>query len=115
MLFHDLARNVVLAQPAGHAVEKRTHLVLALLEHAAHGGLVGSRFCNLFAGLGKKAIQYRVVLCCVGCGEPIKVTLARAAVLDEFSLPKLRKMRGDGALAHAEDLLQLGNGEFFAL
>ena len=52
-LFHDFARNIILAQPAGHRVEEGAHLVLPLVQHAAHGGLIGVGFGNLLLGFGE--------------------------------------------------------------
>jgi len=43
--------------------------------------------------------------------QPVEIALARAAVFHQAGLLQLRKMRGDGALAHHQNLLQLGHGE----
>jgi hypothetical protein len=44
----------------------------------------------------------------------VEAALAGAAVFDEAGLLELREVGGDGALAHGEDLLQLGDGELLA-
>ena len=45
----------------------------------------------------------------------IETVLALLAVLDEIGLLELGEMGGDPALAEAEDFLEFGDGEFFAV
>ena len=45
----------------------------------------------------------------------VEALLAGAAQLDESGLAELGERHGDAALAHAEDLLEFGDGELFAL
>ena len=51
------AGNVILAQAAGDAVKEGAHFVLALFEHAAHGGLILRGFGDLGGGAGEEIIQ----------------------------------------------------------
>ena len=44
------AGDVVFAQAAGDGVEEGAHLVLALVQDAAHGGLVGGGFGDFVLG-----------------------------------------------------------------
>ena len=43
--------------------------------------------------------------------EAVEAAFAGAAVFNEAGLLELGEVGGDGALAHAENLLQLGDGE----
>ena len=108
-----LSGDVVATQAAGHGVKEAAHLVLALAQDEAGGGLVGGGFGNLFAGLGKQAGED--ALGGFGLFEPVEIAFAGAPVFDEASLLQLREVGGDGALAHDQDLLQLGDRKFFAL
>jgi len=61
------------------------------------------------AGLSEQAGEEAI-----GGDQLVKAVLAGAAVPDQAGLLQLRKMRRDGALAHDQNLLQLGHGEFLA-
>ncbi len=47
--------------------------------------------------------------------EAVEAVLAGAAVFDQAGLLELGEVRGNRALAHDEDLLQLGHRELFGL
>ena len=51
----------------------------------------------------------------VAGSEAVEAALAGAAVFDQARLLELREVGGDGALAHDQDFLQLGDGELFGL
>ena len=76
-------------------------------------------FCNAFAidfsAVGSPdAILLFFVFPWVG-SEAVEIAFAGAAIFNQFRLLELRKVRGDGALTHGQDLLQLGHRELFAL
>ena len=50
----------------------------------------------------------------IGNAEAVKAVFAGAAVFNQAGLLELREVGGDGALAHDENLLQLGDGELLA-
>jgi hypothetical protein len=96
------------AEATGEFVEVGAHFVLALGEDEAEGVVVGGGFGD-FAGALAEDFQDGFV-----AGEAVEALLAHFAEFDEFGLAELRQGHGDAALAHAEDLLEFGNAEFFA-
>jgi len=82
---------------------KAAHLVLSFAEDAAHGGLIGSGFRNLGFSLGENLVQRAAVR----RTEFVEATLAVRRSSTRPAL-QLRQMRGDGTLAHRQNLLQFG-------
>jgi hypothetical protein len=81
-------------------------------QHAAHGGLVGRGFGDFrFGRAAEHLIQNATP---AGGVEPVEAALAGAAVFDQAGLLQLREVGGDGALAHGENFLQLGDGKLLA-
>ncbi len=104
--------DIVGTETACDGVKEAAHLVLALFEDAAHGGLVGGELGGLLLGVGEDfAEDLMVGRVGWGGGEAVEAVLPGAAVFDEARLPELREVGGDGALAHGEDFLQFGDGE----
>ena len=77
-----LAGHVILAEAAGHGVKEAAHLVLALAQDAAHGGLVGAA-----SGISAFALRENLVQrAAVRGAELVKIALAGAAVFDQAGL-----------------------------
>ena len=110
--FPGFAGDVVFAETAGDAVEEGAHLVLAFFHDAAGGGAVVGGFGDFLLGASEEVVEDVVS---VAGGEAVKAVFADAAVFDQAGLLELGEVGGDGALAHDEDLLQLGDGELFGL
>ena len=108
--FPGFAGDVVAAVASGDVVEEGTRLVAALFEDALKGGLIAGGFGDLSPGLKQELVKGSGT---VFAASAVEIVFARSAVLDQSGLFELREMRGDGALAHGEDFLQLGDGELF--
>ena len=85
---------------------------MPLSKNAAHGRLVGSGFGNLLPARARSSPPKTPLP--PEAGKPVKIALAGAAVLHQPGLLQLREVRGDGALAHHQNLLQFGDGEFLS-
>ena len=107
------AGAVVFAEPAGDEVEILFLCAAAFLENTIEIGTLFADDGKLGHGFGGGLDQRE------GAGgkrraERIERFFAVAAVVDEVDLTQQRELGGDARLAHAEDFLQLGDGQFFA-
>lgn len=102
------AGNVVLSEAAGEFVEVGADAVLALFEDEAEGFVVVAGLGELEGGLAEEVGDGLIA------GEAVEAFLSGAAEFDEFGLAELGEGHGDAGLAHGEDLLEFGDGEFLA-
>ena len=102
-----LAGNVIFAEAAGHASQRKRASCPGAFWTTRRMAAVLCGFGNLLLRLGEQAGQRLPS----GGGEFVEIALAGAAVFDQAGLLELGEVGGDGALAHDQDLLQLGDGE----
>ena len=101
--------HVLPAELARQLVEVAAHVVLPLAQRERKGSLVLFGLGNLAGRLAQKIHQRG------RRGQSVEGVLACAAVARQARRLQLRQMRGNLALPLAENLLQLGHGEFFPL
>ena len=111
--FPGAAGAVVFAEAAGDEVEILFLGTAAFLEDAVEVAAVFGDDGEVSHGLDGGA-QEREGLGRHAGAEGVEGFFALAAVGDEVDLPEERELGGDAGLAHAEDFLELGDGEFLA-
>ena len=101
---------------AGQFVEVGAHLVLPAAQRQPQSFRVLLGFGNLGRGLPQHAsICENPFDSAPRWLQPVQDALSVAPVLHQSGLLQLRQVRGNAALAHAQDLLQLGHGKLLAL
>ena len=113
--FPGAARNVLAAELAGQFVEVGAHLVLPRRSARRRA----SESCSA-SGISAAACRSTPSICekpldRAPCFSRYKNVLAVAAVVHQAGLLQLRQVGGNAALAHGQNLLQLGHGKLLAL
>ena len=110
--FPRAAGAVVFAEFAGDEVKILLLIIAALFEDAVEVGTVFGEFGQVGDGFAGGVEEGQCARVEIGA-EGVEGFFAVAAVDYDVGLAEEGELRGDARLGHAEDFLELGDGEFF--
>ena len=99
--------NVIPSELAGQFIEIAAYFVASLLKRELQSFRIVRDFRNLLSSRAQDRQQSAIL-------QAIKAVLAQPSIFHESRLAQLGQVRRDAALTHRENLLKLGNRQFFA-